>query len=458
MALSFDFSSGQNWARFLSGLGSALSSRGRGGTLGEGLATGLANYDQSQQNAIAQQMAEERLKLEQEASEARRTEASRKAAQDRRWEMLFGDTMAGVPMKGGPVRPDMPRGVQTTSGSDPMSSTIANLPPNVRAALSQMPAEEGQAALVDYLLKMGDPLDAPTVKDFYEGGELVQKQWNGKEWVEVGRGARFAPQQPGSTLTERQRNAAAAGLVPGTPEYNAFILGKGEGQPFEGTGVEQQALNIVLKGNPASPEYAAAYAQLAQPKVTFDPVTQRMISVQPDMTWARRPSMAGTAPAAPAAQPGVTTTQVPGATITSNQGAPVFNETQGKAAGFTDRMLASNSIFDDPSVATAGQDVIEAGKSAIPLVGNFLTTEARQRFEQAERDFINAQLRRESGAVISEEEFRNARKQYIPQPGDGPDVLAQKKANRDRVVAAMAREGGPHYKPTKPDDPLGILD
>ncbi len=47
---------------------------------------------------------------------------------------------------------------------------------------------------------------------------------------------------------------------------------------------------------------------------------------------------------------------------------------------------------------------------------NWLKTGDRQAFDQAGRNFINAVLRQESGAVISDTEFDNAYKQYIPQP------------------------------------------
>ncbi len=262
-----------------------------------------------------------------------------------------------------------------------------------------------------------------------------------------------APVQ-GPQPTERERNALAAGLRPGTPEYAQYILGRDDTQPgpFQGTGLDAQAYNILLTGDPASPEFSAAYAQLAMPKVTFDPVTQKMISVQPDMSWAKKPAQLSTVtPQQPEPQGmsvGQTeTTTVPGATIPSNQGAPIFNETQGKAAGFADRMSSANSELEQAAIANAGMNVMEAGKSAVPLIGNFLTSSDRQKFEQAERNFINAQLRRESGAVISPEEFSNARKQYIPQPGDSKEVLAQKKANREQNISAMQRESGPFYKP-----------
>lgn len=136
-----------------------------------------------------------------------------------------------------------------------------------------------------------------------------------------------------------------------------------------------------------------------------------------------------------------------------------FNEGQGKAAGFTDRMLQSEGILSGvavpegyqgpttPGVQDQGMSATQAGLSKIPGVGNYLVSNERQKFEQAKRDFINAQLRRESGAAISPTEFESADKQYFPVPGDRPDVIKQKEANRRAAIEALGREGGPSYRP-----------
>ena len=128
-----------------------------------------------------------------------------------------------------------------------------------------------------------------------------------------------------------------------------------------------------------------------------------------------------------------------------------FNEGQGKAAGFTDRMLQSEGILSGVNgqggVQEQGTSAVQTGLSAIPGVGNYLTSADRQKYEQAKRDFINAQLRRESGAAISPTEFDSANKQYFPTPGDSAEVIQQKSANRRAAIEALGREGGPSYKP-----------
>ena len=131
-----------------------------------------------------------------------------------------------------------------------------------------------------------------------------------------------------------------------------------------------------------------------------------------------------------------------------------FNEGQGKAAGFTDRMLQSEGILSglngEGGVQNEGTGYIVPQIARVPGIGNAIVGKVSpdyQKYAQAKRDFVNAQLRRESGAAISPSEFESAEKQYFPTPGDSQEVIAQKAANRRAAVEAMGREGGPSYKP-----------
>jgi hypothetical protein len=148
------------------------------------------------------------------------------------------------------------------------------------------------------------------------------------------------------------------------------------------------------------------------------------------------------------------------ATAPNNPFSPgKFNADQGKAAGFTDRMLQSEGILSGiaptpgqagpplPGVQDVGSNVAQTSLSSIPGVGNFLVSGDRQKYNQAKADFINAQLRRESGAAIAQSEFANADKQYFPVPGDSAATIKQKAANRRAAIEAMGREGGASYRP-----------
>ena len=129
--------------------------------------------------------------------------------------------------------------------------------------------------------------------------------------------------------------------------------------------------------------------------------------------------------------------QTVGAKVGGKSDKPL-TEGQAKAVAFASRMENSISIVDN--LAAGGVNKSIPGSRAGYGVGsaiNMMQPEARQQLDQAKRDFINANLRRESGAVISDPEFSNAELQYFPQPGDGPKVIAQKATNRKIALEGM---------------------
>jgi hypothetical protein len=145
-------------------------------------------------------------------------------------------------------------------------------------------------------------------------------------------------------------------------------------------------------------------------------------------------------------------------------GGKPLTEGQSKANLYGGRMMESAKILDDlaaEGVYFPGQvkGTAEGVAGAVPIIGDSLRegagslmnraptylggpNEKQQRVEQAQRDFINAVLRRESGAAISASEFENARKQYFPQPGDEkhPKVLEQKRRARQIATNLMLQE------------------
>jgi hypothetical protein len=74
--------------------------------------------------------------------------------------------------------------------------------------------------------------------------------------------------------------------------------------------------------------------------------------------------------------------------------------------------------------------------------GNYALTPEYRQYDQAKRDFVNAILRQESGAVIADSEFANAEKQYFPQPGDDPATIEQKRRNRETAIKAIREASG----------------
>lgn len=127
--------------------------------------------------------------------------------------------------------------------------------------------------------------------------------------------------------------------------------------------------------------------------------------------------------------------------VIQGAGAAKLTEGQGKATGFYGRAQASNEILS--GLEKEGTNLYNSIVSNVPLAGNYLISEEYQKYSQAKRDFINAVLRQESGAVIGPSEFANAEQQYFPQPGDGPQVIEQKRRNREAAIAGLKVASGP---------------
>lgn len=150
-----------------------------------------------------------------------------------------------------------------------------------------------------------------------------------------------------------------------------------------------------------------------------------------------------------------------------------------KAALFADRTATAHDTLTKFEKINTGTGAISGAITnalpeglTTPLAGfGALGGTERQQFMNAQRSFINALLRRESGAAINAGEFTSYAKEYFPQPGDSPEVLAQKRLHREEVIKGLMREAGPKYKvpasfaasqappnPNNPNDPnAGVL-
>ncbi len=125
---------------------------------------------------------------------------------------------------------------------------------------------------------------------------------------------------------------------------------------------------------------------------------------------------------------------------TKPAGGKPLNEGQAKALLFGTRMLEANAILDN--LEKDGK-VLSTPGSKTPFVGaavNLVNSKGGQMLDQAKRNFINAALRRESGAVIAESEFDNGDKQYFPMAGDSKEVIAQKRDNRELATRGILAE------------------
>ena len=105
------------------------------------------------------------------------------------------------------------------------------------------------------------------------------------------------------------------------------------------------------------------------------------------------------------------------------------------------------SLYDQ--MADTGQRLA----AGVPGIGNFLTSESRQRAENLIREAVGAGLRFETGAAITPAEVQDTAERYAPRPGDQPGTIAQKRAALENYLSAiqgMVPQAGSEQAPTAP--------
>ena len=139
-----------------------------------------------------------------------------------------------------------------------------------------------------------------------------------------------------------------------------------------------------------------------------------------------------------------------------------LNESQANSLMYGKRMQAANKILEnlESKGVTRGSllsklPVVGSSIGNTPFVGN---NEDQRKYEQAKLNFINAVLRKESGASIADSELDRAEKQYFPQIGDSEAVIKQKAANRRQVTNTMLSNVGPKGEAAKKTKPVKTND
>jgi hypothetical protein len=135
-------------------------------------------------------------------------------------------------------------------------------------------------------------------------------------------------------------------------------------------------------------------------------------------------------------------------------------EAEQKAAGFSQRMELSNQLINDlenkviaegkdPSVMYPTTETQAYG--GIPFVGNYARTKVssteQQQYRQAQENWVRANLRKESGAVIGADEMADEIRTYFPQPNESQETIAQKQLARQVTQNAMKTAAGTSYTP-----------
>lgn len=105
--------------------------------------------------------------------------------------------------------------------------------------------------------------------------------------------------------------------------------------------------------------------------------------------------------------------------------------------------------------AAAGTTV---GKNISESASRMLTSDQGLEFQAAWAPFVNATLRRDTGATVNPQEWSYAIKQFIPTPSDPPDAVALKAQNRAAALQGMGISANRALSKTGVSAPLKTLD
>lgn len=246
--------------------------------------------------------------------------------------------------------------------------------------------------------------------------------------------------------------------------------------PSDIQAMAQQLLQARTQGAPVTPVTRETLPPMAAPptEIVQQPVTQPQTAAQPAATaprittpeeWAARPEnqpmvALGPVEAAKGYSEFVKREQENAASMAGEQRrlentAPT--ESQGKAAGFVNRMIEVETKLQQlGSTAQGGRTgaagIAEQTLSALPLgafgdrlgagLVKLASTPEEQVYLKNAEDWIRAKLRKESGAVIGAEEAAAEYASYFPMPGDAPETIADKAVRRQLAIESMKLESG----------------
>lgn len=289
------------------------------------------------------------------------------------------------------------------------------------------------------------------------GMPITQGAQPGMQWAQAPNGQRVQMPIPGAgerikppegfrySADGTQFEAIPGG--PGDPEYKARLKAaeRGDG-PYQGTAMDAQDTNILLRGDPTTQEYAAAYNRQNSPR--FFPDGSR---VDPNMGAYRPPQYAG--PGVPQPQGGQSAPQQ----APAQTGGMTRVPQQAPATVVTGMLenAASLQKIDDAFAALASPNangsvgLLPGAVSGIPFVGQSLINSTDPKGVAVRAiiaDIGSMKIHDRSGAAVTAAEQPRLRP-FIPTTTDDPATIRTKLENFRREYAAIMRDTYSVYGP-----------
>lgn len=121
---------------------------------------------------------------------------------------------------------------------------------------------------------------------------------------------------------------------------------------------------------------------------------------------------------------------------------------EGERAGFKFYKRAQDAVQELDKIEGAIRGKGLGGQAWLKWAPNFLQTQEGQLYDQAQRQFTEARLRKESGAAIANSEYENDKKAFFVQPGDTQQTVDRKRKARAVVIDGLKGDAGRAYKET----------
>ena len=141
----------------------------------------------------------------------------------------------------------------------------------------------------------------------------------------------------------------------------------------------------------------------------------------------------------------------PSGMVIESDGAGGFRMVQGPGAGATKPLTEGQSkdtvyatraagalpVLDEYESALTSLGDVALGADPTGLLRGRMQSNEYQLARQAGDEFLQAVLRKDTGAAITAQEQELYGKTYLPQPGDSQEVIAQKRQSRRRALEAI---------------------
>jgi hypothetical protein len=120
-------------------------------------------------------------------------------------------------------------------------------------------------------------------------------------------------------------------------------------------------------------------------------------------------------------------------------------EAERLSLGFAKRTESSNKMLNNLEDKFLNKEDGFSPSSQFPYAPERFKSSERKNYEAAQKDFIGAVLRKESGASISDEEFSREAEKFFPLPGDNQENIQFKQLLRKQAINNLKTSANIRY-------------